>query len=456
MTNCGRYCCQVMAIVKAISRPLWTKSRKKITMSNVGVIGLGYVGLTTALGLASLGHTVTGYDTDHNLIHKLSEGDVLIHEEGLQSALEELSSLSRVRFIRKASEFLGADVEFFFICVPTPQSQTGHADLRFVFSAIKELSAVASKNSVIVLKSSVPFGAGARLVSALARPDVFVASSPEFLREGSALRDFMNPDRILVGSESESASRRVLGLFDGLDAPKIVTTKEATELIKYSSNAYLAMRLSFVNDLAHLCEKTGVSFRHVAEGMGTDSRIGSEFLSPGPGWGGSCFPKDTSALLSVASEFGVSLPLVEATVRANSQAIYRSVETIRQLAGGSLLGKTIGVWGLAFKAGTDDIRESPALKVIGQLLGEGCEVKAYDPVATAALGEGYRQVNSALEAVAGAHVLAVLTEWQEFAEIIPSCVADAMAVSNIFDARGILPANLWKPAVESLRSTGEG
>jgi UDPglucose 6-dehydrogenase len=425
-------------------------------MAEVGVIGLGYVGLTTAIGLASLGHSVTGYDTNKALVKKLVEGEVSIHEEGLQAALKELADSGRLRFTSETSAFFESEVEFFFVCVPTPQSPSGKADLSFVLSAVGLLSSIAKKGSVIVLKSSVPIGSAAKVISALSRPDLSVASNPEFLREGSALADFMRPERIIVGSRSEDVTLRVFSLFDALAAPRVGVSLEAAELIKYSSNAYLAMRLSFVNDLAHLCEQAGVSFSQVAEGLGLDSRIGHQFMIPGPGWGGSCFPKDTLALLGAASDFGVQLPLVEASIASNSQVILRGVAAIRQLTGGSLAGKIIGVWGLAFKAGTDDIRESPAVKIVEALLLQGCEVRAYDPAASATLGAGFMMVASALEAAADADVLAVLTEWPEFSEIDPRKVVSTMRSTKVFDSRRILPADTWDLVVERLAISGEG
>jgi UDPglucose 6-dehydrogenase len=264
----------------------------------------------------------------------------------------------------------------------------------------------------------------------------------------------MEPDRIVVGASSQSAAERVLDLYKAINCPKVSTNLESAELIKYASNAYLAMRISFVNDLAALCERVGGRFDDLVEGLGSDSRIGSSFLSPGPGWGGSCFPKDTRALLSVASDFGMSLPLVDASLESNEETMSRVVEKTKALAGGSLEGKTIGVWGLAFKANTDDIRESPAMSIVNRLLDRGSKVQAFDPVAIAPDREGFSQVPSAEQAADGADVLVVLTEWSEFAEADPNAVSKLMQGSAVLDFRRVLPAKKWESAFDKFSVVG--
>jgi UDPglucose 6-dehydrogenase len=268
------------------------------------------------------------------------------------------------------------------------------------------------------------------------------------------MKDFMEPDRIVVGSTHPEVAKRVLDLYSSIDAPKLQTNLESSELIKYAANAYLAMRLSFTNDIAALSEKSNANVDQVLDGMGLDKRIGTAFLKPGPGWGGSCFPKDTNALVAIAKEFGSPLPLVVTAIESNNSAITRSVNAITELAGGDLANKKVAVWGMAFKANTDDIRDSPALKIVDSLLSAGAEVQAYDPVAVAPERTGLVLKDSALDAVAGADVLAVLTEWPEFAEVSPDKVTDVMNTSVVYDARRILPKS-WKAHVSVLKVLGE-
>lgn len=423
-------------------------------MAKVAVIGLGYVGITSAVGLAQLGHGVLGFDIDQKRAQLLSGGKAPIHEAGLEEALNLLNSSGACSFTSDYAKVQQFAPEFILICVPTPQDVSGAANLTCVLSAVKQLSATAPSDSIVVLKSTVPVGSGERVKQAISRDDVHVASNPEFLREGSALHDFMNPDRIIVGAASERVSTRVLELYGDIATRKIATSVESAELVKYSTNAYLAMRLSFVNDLAALCEKVGASVEDLVDGLGSDSRIGPRFLSPGPGWGGSCFPKDTRALISVASDFGLNLPLIDAALESNEASLSRVVESIRELAGGSLEEKVIGVWGLAFKANTDDIRESPAMNIIGRLLDRGSEVKAFDPIAVAPNTSGFSQVKTAELAAAGVDVLAVLTEWPEFAEVDPLKVSNTMRAKAVMDARRVLPVDAWRAAVDNFRVLG--
>lgn len=423
-------------------------------MAKIAVIGLGYVGITTSVGLAKLGHEVVGFDIDADRVKALSLGQPPIHEEGLEGELKNLLTSENLLFtpeIKSVSEF---QAEFFFVCVPTPQDASGAANLSFVLSVAKDLAKIAAPDSVVVLKSTVPVGSGDRVKQTLNRGDVHVASNPEFLREGTALQDFMKPDRIVAGSKDPSVAIRILDLYKSLEAKKIATTVESAELVKYSANAYLAMRLSFVNDIAALCERIGADVDDVMAGLGSDSRIGPSFLSPGPGWGGSCFPKDTRALISVASDFGIDLPLIDAALDSNEAAFGRVVESIRALAGGELEGKVIAVWGVAFKANTDDVRDSPALHVINRLLDRGCEVRVFDPVAAAPSRSGLTQFETALEAAEGADVLTVLTEWSQFSGEEPKAVAKTMKGSAVLDTRRVLPMDAWKRHFTSFKALG--
>ena len=424
-------------------------------MANVAIIGLGYVGITTSVGLAGLGHNVVGYDINSERVDLLISGKAPIFETGLTEALEENLSKGTLSFTKSLDTLSKVNSEFFFVCVPTPQDASGAANLSFVLDVVRQLKEIATPGSVVVLKSTVPVGSGERVRLALGRPDVHVASNPEFLREGSALRDFMFPDRIIAGASDPQVAEMVLSLYQNLDSQKLATSIESAELVKYSTNAYLATRLSFVNDLAALCEKVGASIDDVVAGLGSDSRIGTSFLSPGPGWGGSCFPKDTRALVSVASDFGVDLPLIDAALESNERAVARVVDQIRDLAGGALEGKTIAVWGLAFKANTDDTRESPSLNVISRLIDRGSSIRAFDPVATHSAGQMFTQVDSALEAVKEADVLVVLTEWSEFSKVDSSEVGRLLKTQAVLDTRRILPAVAWRKNIVNFRALGD-
>jgi UDPglucose 6-dehydrogenase len=424
-------------------------------LAKVAIIGLGYVGITTSVGLAGLGHNVVGYDINTERVDLLISGKAPIFEAGLTEALEENLSKGTLSFTKSLDTLSKVNAGFFFVCVPTPQDASGAANLSYVLDVVRQLKEFATPGSIVVLKSTVPVGSGERVRLALGRPDVHVASNPEFLREGSALRDFMFPDRIIAGASDPQVAEIVLSLYENLDSQKLATSIESAELVKYSTNAYLATRLSFVNDLAALCEKVGASIDDVVSGLGSDSRIGRSFLSPGPGWGGSCFPKDTRALVSVASDFGVDLPLIDAALESNERAVARVVEQIRDLAGGSLEGKTIAVWGLAFKANTDDTRESPSLNVISRLIDRGSSIKAFDPVATHSAGQMFIQVDSALEAVEDADVLVVLTEWGEFSKADSSEVGRLLKTQAVLDTRRILPSLEWRKNIANFRALGD-
>ena len=423
-------------------------------MSRVAIMGLGYVGLTTAVGLARLGHQVLGYDIDQGRIALLSTGSSPIYEDGLEAELKSALEKGVLHFTGDKSKLKDIEAELIFICVATPQNSLGAADLSTVFSVNREIASFANPDTVIVIKSTVPVGTGAKSFTVLGRSDLHIASNPEFLREGTALRDFMEPDRIVVGANSPTVAQRVLDLYSSIDSPKVSTNLESAELIKYASNAYLAMRLTFANDLAELSEKSKAQVGDVLFGMGLDSRIGASFLKPGPGWGGSCFPKDTRALISLAHDVGVDLPLVSAAVASNELAFLRAVATISNLAGGSLQDKTVAVWGIAFKSNTDDVRDSPAVQIMRLLVKQGANVMAYDPVAQVPSEAGISQKTTALEAVMGADVLAVLTEWPDFAAVDPTEVLRVMRSPAVFDARRILPEP-WRATFSSFRALGE-
>jgi UDPglucose 6-dehydrogenase len=405
--------------------------------------------------MAKLGHEVIGVDTNLKRIELIGSGKLPIFEPGLESELGESLSSGRLK-LTASVEQASLTPGIYFICVPTPQDENGSADLTYVLAAINEISDFAKEKSVIVIKSTVPVGSGELLKGSISRDELEFASNPEFLREGSALYDFMNPDRIVVGAESEKTAQLVLDLYADIETEKIVTTVKSAELMKYAANAYLASRLSFVNDIAALCEVVGASVEDVILGMGSDSRIGKSFLKPGPGWGGSCFPKDTRALLSVARKHGVELDVVAASITSNQAAFVRVATRLKFLLGGELSGKKIAIWGLSFKAGTDDTRDSPSLEIIKELLRHGCEVNAFDPVASAPEWVGLSQAESATSATVGADALLVVTEWSEFGNVDPLSVSKQMRGSVVLDTRRVLPVKDWRLQFQHFHVLGEG
>jgi len=424
-------------------------------LAEVVVVGMGYVGLTSALGLTKIGHRVMGVDVDLSRLSLLKEGKLPIYEPGLEHELTK--SLDSKKFflsdsIEEASNFSN----IYFVCVPTPQNSSGAADLSFVVAAVEKIADHAQEGSIIIIKSTVPVGTGKMMSSRIRKPNLHLASNPEFLREGSALKDFMEPDRIVVGASNIEVSQRIMNLYEEIDTVKLSTSVESAELIKYAANAYLASRLSFVNDIAALCEKVGANIDQVMLGMGSDSRIGKSFLRPGPGWGGSCFPKDTRALLSIGESHQINLSVVAASIESNELAFDRVVGRVRDLLGGNISGKTIAAWGIAFKANTDDMRDSPSLEVIKRLLTFGCTVKAFDPVAKAPKLAGLQQVDDPISATREADALIVLTEWDTFKGIDPRQVSNAMTGSVVLDTRQVLSETKWKPEFDSFHVIGNG
>ncbi|MDQ3679004.1 MAG: UDP-glucose/GDP-mannose dehydrogenase family protein [Actinomycetota bacterium] len=409
-------------------------------MSRVAVIGAGYVGLTTAAYLAHLGHEVVCADVLPERIEGLNRGRVPIFEAGLEEMVREGLDGHRLSFVVGAGRAVDG-AEFVFLCVPTPQAADGSADMRYIEEAAGEISPHLRSEAVVINKSTVPVGSTRVVERALGRDDVFVVSNPEFLREGSAVYDCLHPDRLVVGSDDHTAAIRVASLFERLEAPLIVTDPASAETIKYASNAFLATKVSFVNALANLCEGVGADVREVVLGMGYDRRIGFEFLKPGPGWGGSCFPKDTHALVYMAEQAGYDFSLLDGVIAVNEQQYGRVADKIERMAGGSLEGRTVAAWGLSFKARTDDTRDSPALEVIRRLRERGAVVRAYDPQASGEFHD-VEQCSDAYAACEGASVLAVLTEWDDFRWLDLDKVRSVMAEPRIIDAR-----NLLDPAV---------
>jgi UDPglucose 6-dehydrogenase len=407
-------------------------------VSRIAVIGTGYVGLTTGACLAHLGHDVVCADIDPDKVDRLSRGEVPILEDGLDKLVREGIDGGRLTFVLGAAN-AAADCEFAYLCVPTPQGDDGSADLSYIEAAAREIGPVLPPESVVINKSTVPVGSTRVVERALGRSDVFVVSNPEFLREGSAVHDFLHPDRIVIGADDQSAAVRVASLYIGVTAPLIVTDPASAETIKYAANAFLATKISFVNAVAAVCEAVGADIGDVVLGMGYDKRIGHEFLRPGPGWGGSCFPKDTRAMVRIAEDAGYDFDLLKGVVAVNDEQFERVAQKVIDLAGGSVDGLLIGAWGLTFKARTDDLRESPSIEVLRRLVERGAKVRAYDPAVKAPVpGLDVEVVDDPYEAVEGAEVLAVLTEWDEFRWLDLDQVAERMAARRVVDARNLL------------------
>ncbi|MGH8998521.1 MAG: UDP-glucose dehydrogenase family protein [Acidimicrobiia bacterium] len=418
-------------------------------MSTVGVVGAGYVGLTTAACFAHLGHDVACADVDTAKLTRLSRGEIPFMEEGLAGLVEAGLRSERLRFVDGAAE-AAAGPEFVFLCVPTPAGPEDAADLSCVHEAVAEVAPVMEAGSVLVAKSTMPPGSSRQLARALKEAGavgrgVAVATNPEFLREGTAVFDFLHPDRVVVGCDDPAVAMRVARLYDDLGAPVLVTGCASAEMIKYAANAFLATRVSFINAVANLCEVLDADVREVSLGMGYDPRIGFDFLRPGPGFGGSCLPKDTAALIRVAEAAGYDFSLLRGTMEVNRAQPERMVAKIAAAASvtGGLSGAQVAVWGLAFKAHTDDLRHSPALAVAERLVKEGATVRAYDPAVSSGAVQPFTVLSDPYSAVEGADVLAVLTEWDTFRWVDFERVRALMRNPAVVDTRNLLdPASL--------------
>jgi UDPglucose 6-dehydrogenase len=405
-------------------------------LSHIAVIGTGYVGLTTGAYLAHLGHNVVCADIVAAKIDLLRRGEIPIVEAGLEDLVREGLDNGRLSFVLGAAPAVPA-AEYVFLCLPTPQDPDGSADLSFVETAAAEIGPHLRTGSIVINKSTVPVGSVGLVASIIGRDDVAVVSNPEFLREGTAVHDCLHPDRIVIGGDDPEAVRRVADLYANIDAPVVLTDPTSAETIKYASNAFLATKVSFINAIANLSEAVGADVREVIRGMGLDRRIGFEFLNPGPGWGGSCFPKDTHALVRIAEDAGYDFALLRGVIQANSSQHNAVIRKVKRLAGGTIRSATIAVWGLAFKAGTDDLRDSPALAIIRRLVAGGARVRAFDPAVTTAL-DTIEVVSDPYEAARDADLLLVLTEWPQFAEVRLDKVAELMRGLRIVDARNII------------------
>ena len=403
--------------------------------STIAVIGTGYVGLTTGACFAHLGHRVVCADIVPEKVERLQRGEIPIHEAGLAELVREGLDSGRLSFVLGSANAID-EAEFVYLCVPTPQRADGSADLSYIRAAAEEISDRLAPGTIVVNKSTVPVGSTILVEQALGRSDVPVVSNPEFLREGTAVDDFLNPDRVVIGSDDQAAAGRVASLYLGVRAPIMVTDPASAETSKYAANAFLATKLSFVNAIAAVCEGVGADVNDVLLGMGYDHRIGHDFLRPGPGWGGSCFPKDTRAIITIADEAGYDFSLLRGVVDVNDEQFDRVARKVESVV--DVEGAVVAMLGLAFKAGTDDTRESPAIEVARRLISRGARVKAYDPAVRAVDLDGLEVVEDAYAACEGASALVVATEWDDFKWLDLDKIADSMVEKHVVDARNLL------------------
>jgi UDPglucose 6-dehydrogenase len=424
----------------------------------IAMIGGGYVGLVSGACFAELGNDVAVVEVDQAKLDSLRAGRIPIYEPGLDKLVADNAAAGRLSFGGDiAAAVAGVDAVFIAVGTPTRRGD-GHADLSYVFAAVEQVAKVLTGYAVIVTKSTVPVGTGRRIKEILAevRPDlqVDVASNPEFLREGSAIGDFMRPDRVVIGVETERA-REVLRLLYRplylIEAPILFTNLETAELIKYSANSFLAMKVTFINEMADICERAGADVHDVARGIGLDGRIGKKFLHPGPGFGGSCFPKDTLAMMRIAQDHGAPSRLIEAVVAVNDARKASMAARVIASAGGSVRGKTIAVFGLTFKPETDDMRDAPSIPIVGRLIEDGAIIRAFDPEgmeqARGVLPGAVVYCRDAMDAAQGADLLVIVTEWNEFRAIDPVRLREAMRGDLVMDLR-----NLYEPA--AMRAAG--
>jgi UDPglucose 6-dehydrogenase len=403
---------------------------------NIAIIGAGYVGLVSGAGLASLGHRVKIGEANAGRVEALESGEVPIYEVGLDELMARGTKAGALTF-HNSNVAAVAGADFVFLCLPTPEGEDGRADLSYINGVIDELATEVGPDVVFVVKSTVPPGTVAGLRKRLADrgSQNRIVSHPEFLREGRAVDDFLKPDRLVIGSWDSAEAESVASLYSAIDTRVVFTDPTSSEMIKYASNAYLAARLTFVNTLANVCEAVGADVIDVVDGLGRDHRIGPHFLQPGPGYGGSCFPKDTSALIAVAADAGYDFELLRAVIHADEEQRRRVAEKVRQAAGGGLKGRRVAMWGVAFKAGTDDVRESPAMRIAAMLQADGAEVVAYDPEARSS---DVTMAEDPITAARDADVLLVTTEWPEFSEVDMAGVAEVMRGHRVVDARNLL------------------
>ncbi len=413
----------------------------------VVMIGTGYVGLVSGACFADFGHHVTCVDNNPEKIELLNRGEIPIFEPGLDELVAKNTAADRLKFVTDPAWAVGeADVVFIAVGTPTRRGD-GHADLKYVYAVAEELAPMLRDYTVVVTKSTVPVGTGDEvetIIRGLAPDTEFdVASNPEFLREGAAISDFKRPDRVVVGVESDRAEQVLRTLYRPLnlnETPMVVTERSTSELIKYAANAFLAVKIGFINEIADLCDQVGANVQQVATGIGLDNRIGTKFLHAGPGYGGSCFPKDTLALSKTATKAGTPVTIVDAVIASNDQRKLAMVERIITACGGSVDGKTIAVLGLAFKPNTDDMRAAPSLVIIPELQKLGAKIRAYDPESMAEANKNFENIvyaEDAYDCLEGSHAAVILTEWDQFRALDLERVSKLLKDKVFIDLRNI-------------------
>lgn len=416
----------------------------------IAMIGTGYVGLVSGVCFSDFGHEVVCVDKDPAKLEKLNAGEVPIYEPGLDDLMARNVAAGRLSFSGDlAAAVEGAEAVFIAVGTPTRRGD-GHADLTYVMAAAEEIARALTGYAVVVTKSTVPVGTNRKVAEAIAavnaEAEFDVASNPEFLREGAAIDDFMRPDRIVVGVESDRAAEIMQAIYQPLylrDFPIMTTDLESAEMIKYAANAFLATKITFINEIAALCERTGADVKMVSKGMGMDGRIGAKFLHAGPGYGGSCFPKDTSALARIGQDHAVPMQLTETVIKVNEEVKRRMIEKVFDLCGGSVNGKKIAVLGVTFKPNTDDMRDAPSLVIVPALVGNGASVRVVDPQGFRegkALLPGVAWVEDVYEAAKDADAIVLLTEWNEFRALDLGRLVEEMARPMMADLRNIYSA----------------
>ncbi|MCA0271933.1 MAG: UDP-glucose/GDP-mannose dehydrogenase family protein [Proteobacteria bacterium] len=413
----------------------------------IAMIGTGYVGLVSGVCFSDFGHDVVCVDKDPRKVEMLTKGEVPIYEPGLDTLMAKNVSAGRLNFTGDLKAAVdGAEAVFIAVGTPTRRGD-GHADLSYVMAAAEEIAEALTGYAVIVTKSTVPVGTNAKVravIEGAAPGKAFdVASNPEFLREGAAIDDFMRPDRVVVGTTSERAKKVMGEVYRPLflrDFPVLFTDLETAEMIKYAANAFLATKITFINEIARLCEKVGADVKQVSKGMGLDNRIGNKFLHAGPGYGGSCFPKDTTALARIGQEYAAPIQIVETVIKVNEEVKRRMVEKVMDLCGGSVNGKTVAVLGVTFKPNTDDMRDAPSLTIVPALVGGGAKVRVVDPQGRREgehLLPGVEWLDDPYQAAKDADVVVLLTEWNEFRALDLGRLARAMKHPRMADLRNI-------------------
>ncbi len=422
----------------------------------IAMIGTGYVGLVSGVCFSDFGHEVVCVDNNPDKVEMLERGEVPIYEPGLDDLMAKNVAAGRLSFSGDlAASVAGADAVFIAVGTPTRRGD-GHADLTFVYAAAEEIGNAMSGYTVVVTKSTVPVGTNRQVKDIIEKtnPDAEfdVASNPEFLREGAAIDDFMRPDRVVVGVENETAGQVMNDVYRPLflrDFPVVMMDLESAEMAKYAANAFLATKITFINEMAALCEKVGADIKQVAKGMGLDGRIGNKFLHAGPGYGGSCFPKDTSALARIGQEHAVPMQITETVIKVNNEVKRRMIDKIQDICGDSFNGKIIAVLGVTFKPNTDDMRDAPSLTIVPALVGGGAKVRVVDPQGRSEgedLLPGVKWCNDAYKACCKADAVVILTEWNEFRALDLKRLAKKMASPNMADLRNIYSAKEAKRA----------